>query len=249
MGLFLVWCVWLRDCANIVHTRVPELQSRHPSILFCRWLCMHPGILSCFLVFSVWLTTGPGLWIAWFFFFFFSASCSLAEATEAATTWYLVLQSWSWARMHACSWDQSLPGTEGCSEQLFICHSRSMRCQPFKLWHMCDSALEPSVAYELSPEGSRICSGRCKTEEVVVEGCVWRVGDSHLEPSNASWGFCSGCYPRSPLKCLNSPSVNLTFLGHTQHWGLIYALYMSSERRLLGPGVPGHSMALSLGKP
>lgn len=116
MGLFLVWCIWLRDCTNIVHARVPELQSRHSSTSFCRWLRMHPGILSCFLVFSVWPTTGPGLWIACSFF---SASSSLAEATEPATTWYLALQSWSWARTDAWSWDQSLPGTEGSSEQAF----------------------------------------------------------------------------------------------------------------------------------
>lgn len=63
-------------------------------------------------------------------------------------------------------------GQKDLVNKLFICHSRSMRCQSLKLWHMCGSALEPSVAYELSPEGSRICSGRCKTEEVVVEGCA-----------------------------------------------------------------------------
>lgn len=243
MGLFLVWCVWLRDCPNIVDTRIPELQSRHPSILFCRWLCMHPGIPSCLLVFSVWPTTVPGFWIAYFFLF-----CLLLSDWSHRASNYLVFSSAVLKlSQDAClQLDQSLPGTEGCSEQLFICHSRSMRCQPFKLWHMCGSALEPSVAYELSPEGSRICSGRCKTEEVVVEGCAWRVGGSHLEPSDASWGFCLGCYPRSPLKCLNSPSVSLTFLDHTQHWGLVFALYMSSEWHLLGPGVPDHSMALSL---
>lgn len=39
-------------------------------------------------------------------------------------------------------------------------------------WHMCGSALESSVVYELAPESSRVCAGGCKTEEVVVEGCA-----------------------------------------------------------------------------
>ena len=60
------------------------------------------------------------------------------------------------------------PGQKDLVNKLFICHIRSMRCHPLKLWHMCGSALELSVVYELSPEGSRICSEIFKTEEVVL---------------------------------------------------------------------------------
>lgn len=114
----------------------------------------------------VWHAAGPGLRVAYSFLlclflsgwshraskhFIFSSNSVLKLSQDG----FLQLRS-------IIFWDGKIQGTS-----FFIRDSRRMRCQPFKLWHVCGSALESSMVCELAPEGSRICVRRSKTEEVV----------------------------------------------------------------------------------